>query len=201
MKVRVILLLLFLSLGLEQALCYDQLYGRPGYKDTQVLSLWGNAAAVSYARGTELRLAAYSAVAGGAHVRGWLHKDFTWNGASGPARARFDFALCAEVATGTSHSSVEIKVKGFLRDVSTAQYPVKVTLYRYYRASPGYKVFVHGDVVNKNIDMVEGHKYTMGYTVDVSATCYPRSYCPMAGANMGEKGCSFWWQPTGVYQG
>ncbi len=201
MKIKILILLLVLTTGLQQGLCYDQIFGSPSYSYSQVLSRWGNVATISNSQKGELHQAAYAAVSGGAHIRGWLHRSFVWNGDSGAGKARFDFALCAEIATGTSHSSVEIRVRGFLRDVSTGGYPIRTSLYKYYRSTPGYRLFLHGDVIDRDVDLVKGHKYTIGYTVDVSANCYPRSYCPMAGANMGEKGCSFWWQPTGVFEG
>jgi hypothetical protein len=128
-------------------------------------------------------------------------ESFVWNGDSGPATARFDFALCAEVAVGTAVSIANIQVRGFLRDVTGVSYPIDVSLYRYYQSSLGYNVFIDGRVVNRPVEMVKGHSYTIGYVVDVSARCYPRSTCPMAHANVGEQGCSFWWQPTGVFGG
>jgi hypothetical protein len=100
-----------------------------------------------------------------------------------------------------SFSYVDIKVKGYVRDVTTTKYPVSTTLYHYSRSSAGYDIFIQGGLTNRGIEMVKGHSYTIGYVVDVSATCYPRSYCPMAHVNMGEQGCSFWWQPTGIFGG
>lgn len=201
MKLKVVIILAVLVLGIQQALAQDQIFGRPNYAYSYTMSKWGNCACVSSHSTSELYEAAYAAVAGGAHIRGWMHRDFTWTGDSGPATARFDYAFCAEVAVGTAYSSVEIKVTGFLRDVTSCNYPIHTTLYRYSKSSAGYRLFIYGDVANKPIDMVEGHDYTIGYRVDVSAICYPRSYCPMACANVGEQGCSFWWQPTGIFGG
>ncbi len=193
--------LLILTFACSQVHGAGQLFGRPSYEHAAVISRWGTHSYVAdHSRG-ELLQAAYTAVAGGVKVRGWMHEHFVWNGDSGPATARFDFALCAEVALGTAISSVDIRVRGFLRDVTATKYPIDATIYHYSRTSAGYEVFIRGNVINKPVQMVKGHKYTIGYYVDVSATCYPRSYCPMAHANMGEQGCSFWWQPTGVFEG
>jgi len=166
-----------------------------------VRNWWGNAVPVYYYGRGELYLAAYTAVAGGVNVRGFMHKDFVWDNPTGPATARFDFALCAEVAVGTPVSGVEITVTGFLRDVTSTEYPIYSVLYSYTRSTLGYQVFITGGPRNIRLEMVKGHSYTIGYVVDVSAYCYLRSLCPMACANLGEQGCSFWWQPTGVFNG
>lgn len=193
--------LLLLALAAGHVHGASQIFGSPCYEHASVVSRWGTHSYVAdHSRG-ELYQSAYTAVAGGVKVRGWMHQHFVWDGDTGPATARFDFALCAEVALGTAISTVSIGVHGFLRDVSAASYPIDSTIYHYGRSSMGYDVFVAGNVVNKPVEMVKGHKYTVGYYVDVSAYCYPRSYCPMAHANMGEQGCSFWWQPTGVFEG
>jgi hypothetical protein len=201
MKFKVFILLSVILLGASQVLGQDKIFSRPDYSLSSVISRWGTYSFVADSSLTDLRQAAYTAVAGGLKVRGWMHKDFVWDGNSGPSTARFDFALCAEVALGLSFSYVDIKVKGYVRDVTTTKYPVFTTLYHYSRSSAGYDVFIQGGLANRGIEMVKGHSYTIGYVVDVSATCYPRSYCPMAHVNMGEQGCSFWWQPTGIFGG
>jgi len=201
MNPRTVMILAVLVVAAHQALAEDEIFGRPDYYSSQVVSWWGNAVWVMDPGGGELRESAYTAVAGGIHLTGQMHRSFTWTGASGPSTARFDFALCAEVALGTSYSNVNIRVTGFLRDVTTATYPIRTTLYSYWRSTPGYKMFLTGDVVNRPVEMTKGHTYTIGYSLDVFASCYPRSPCPMASANVGEQGCSFWWQPTGVFEG
>jgi hypothetical protein len=190
-----------LGLCIQQAVAQNQIFGRPNYGHSQVMSRWGNAVGVSSYRSGELHQAAYTALAGGVSVRGWMHKDLTWTGESGPAMARFDFALCAEIAVGLSFSRVDITVRGFLRDATSASYPIRTVLYRYSRSTLGYGIFLNGRVANQPTEMVKGHEYTIGYVVDISATCYPRSYAPTASVNLGEQGCSLWWQPTGIFGG
>jgi hypothetical protein len=201
MQLKIVFLLSVIILGAGQVLAQDQLYSRPDQAFSNVISRWGTYSIVADSGRTELNQAVYTAVAGGAKVRGWMHKDFVWNGETGPSTVRFDFGLCAEVALGMSFSFVDIKVTGYLRDITTTKYPVFSTIYYYSRSSTGYDVFLKGGPANKQVEMVKGHSYTIGYVVDVSATCYPRSYCPMAHVNMGEQGCSFWWQPSGIFGG
>jgi len=194
-------MLAVLALAAQQAMAADWIFGSPQYAHTCTISRWGNAVTVSdYGRG-EVYLSSYTAVAGGAQVRGYMHQDFVWDNPTGRGTARFDFALCAEVAVGTEISSVQITVTGFLRDITTTKYPINTVLYSYTKSNLGYELFITGGPQNLGVQMVNGHRYTIGYTVDVSAYCYPRSYCPMACANVGEQGCSFWWQPTGVFSG
>jgi hypothetical protein len=201
MKFKLVIFLSVIVLGANQVLAQDQIFSRPSYSSSNAVRGWGTHSYVADSGSTELCQAAYTAVLGGAKVRGWMHQHFVWGGETGPSTARFDYALCAEVALGSSYSNVDIKVIGFVRDVTTTKYPIYSTLFHYSRSSMGYDVFIHGGLANRPIEMVKGHSYTIGYLVDVSATCYPRSYCPMAHANMGEQGCSFWWQPTGVFDG
>jgi hypothetical protein len=197
----IVSLLLALALTAGNVHGASHIFGRPSYQHATVINRWGTHSYVADHSRAELFQSTYTAVAGGAKVGGWMHEHFVWDGDSGPATARFDFALCAEVALGTAISSVSIGVHGFLRDVSAASYPIDAMIYHYSRTSMGYEIFIDGDVINEPVEMVKGHRYTIGYYVDVSAFCYPRSYCPMAHANMGEQGCSFWWQPTGVFEG
>jgi hypothetical protein len=199
MNLKTVILLSVILLGAGPVLAQNQIYSRPDNAFSSVISRWGTYAGVADSGRYELKQAVYTAVAGGAKVRGWMHKNFVWDGDTGPSTARFDFALCAEVALGASFSFVEITVTGYLRDVTTTQYPVTSTVYYYSRSSMGYEVFLRGGLINEEVDMVKGHSYTIGYIVDVYAVCYPRSYCPMANVNMGEEGCSFWWQPTGIF--
>lgn len=188
-------------MGIHQAAAQDQIFGHPGYSYACVVSNWGNTVFVARAGRAELYESAYTTIAGGVRVRGYQHQDFIWTGSSGRVTARFDFALCAEIAVGMAYSTAEISVTAFLRDVTTTKFPIQTVLFRYVKNTPGYNLFIDGGVFNIPVEMVNGHRYTIGYTVDVAATCYPRSYCPMAFANMGEQGCSFWWQPTGVFDG
>lgn len=199
MKFKILIVVSVLLLATQQVLAQDQIFGRPSYSFACVLSRWGNQVHVAEQRLGELYESAYAAVLGGVTVRGWMHKGFTWKGQTGSCTARFDFAFCGEFAVGTAVSSAEIRVIAFLRDVTTGGYPIDACVYRYRMSGPGYRVFIDGRVINKAVEMVKGHRYTIGYMVDVSASCYPRSPCPMANANVGEQGCSFWWQPTGIF--
>jgi len=193
--------LILILLAVNQALAYDQVYGSPDYCWAGKMSSWGNSAYTIWHRAGELGLAAYTAVLGSIHLRGWMHRDLKWTDLSGPATARFDFGLCAEVFVGTPYAAARIVVTGFLRDIDSATYVIKKTLYTYAGYTSGYHLIVDGKVVNQPFEVVQGHRYTIGYTVDVYATCYPRSMCPTASVNMGEQGCSFWWQPTGIFAG
>ncbi len=193
--------LLSILLAISQAYAIDQVYGSPDYSWANKVAAWGNNAyTIGFGR-AELREAAYTAVLGGVHLRGWMHKNIIWTDVSGPATARFDFGLCAEMFTGTPYAAGRIVVTGFLRDVDSTEYLINEVLYSYASYSSGYHLILDGRTINRPFKVVQGHRYTIGYTVDVYATSYPRSICPTASVNMGEQGCSFWWQPTGIFAG